>query len=50
MAGWRTWAGRRYRALLDEIRIREERLRALAQGSDDVVFVKDLDGRRNNFV
>jgi len=41
----RTWAGRRYRLLLGEIQVREERLRALAVGSDDVVFIKDLEGR-----
>lgn len=45
IAAQRTWAGRRYRLLLEELRDREERLRALALGSDDVVFIKDPEGR-----
>jgi PAS domain S-box-containing protein len=45
VAAQRTWAGRRYRLLLEELRDREERLRALALGSDDVVFIKDAEGR-----
>ncbi len=45
VAAWRTWAGRRYRRLLEEIRDREERLQALARGSEDAVFLKDLEGR-----
>ncbi len=45
VAAWRTWAGRRYRLLLEGIRDREERLRALALGTEDVVFVKDTQGR-----
>ncbi len=45
VAAWRTWAGNRYRRLLHEIRDREERLQALARGSEDAVFLKDLEGR-----
>ncbi|MBE0618140.1 MAG: PAS domain-containing protein, partial [Proteobacteria bacterium] len=41
----RTWAGRHYRRLLGQVRDREERLRALAEGSDDVIFIKDPGGR-----
>ncbi len=44
-AAWRGWAGRRYRILLENIRDREERLRALAYGSDDVIFIKDTERR-----
>ncbi|GAB4257947.1 PAS domain-containing protein [Deferrisoma sp.] len=42
---WRTGSARRYRALLEEVRSSEERLRALAEGSDDPVFLKDTQGR-----
>ncbi len=45
LAAWRAWAVRRYRLLLESLRDREESLQALATGSEDVVFVKDLDGR-----
>ena len=45
VAAWRTWAGVRYRRLLGEIRERGEQLQALAQGSEDVVFLKDRQGR-----
>ncbi|GAB4270924.1 MAG: hypothetical protein Kow0092_25450 [Deferrisomatales bacterium] len=45
VAVWRTWAGRHHRRLVEELREREERLRALAQGSEDVVYIQDLQGR-----
>ncbi|HSH69048.1 MAG TPA: PAS domain-containing protein, partial [Deferrisomatales bacterium] len=45
IAAQRWWSGLRYRLLLEGVRDREERLRALAQGSEDVVFLKGTDGR-----
>jgi len=45
VAVWRWWSMRQYRLLLEGVRDREERLRALAHGSDDVVFLKGIDGR-----
>ncbi|MHB8765611.1 MAG: GAF domain-containing protein, partial [Deferrisomatales bacterium] len=42
--GWRIAAGRRSRLALEDLRVREERLRALAFGSQDVVFIKDAEG------
>ncbi len=45
VAAWRTWTGIRYRRLLEEVRERGEQLQALAQGSGDVIFLKDRAGR-----
>ncbi len=45
VAAWRTWTGIRYRRLLEEVRERGEQLQALAQGSGDVIFLKDRGGR-----
>ncbi len=44
VAAWRSWSSRRYRLLLEGLRDREERLRALAEGTEDLVFVKDAGG------
>ncbi|MBI5015536.1 MAG: PAS domain-containing protein [Deltaproteobacteria bacterium] len=45
VALWRAGSARRYRTLLEGLKDREARLRALAFGTDDLVFVKDRAGR-----
>ncbi|WP_025324234.1 GAF domain-containing protein [Deferrisoma camini] len=45
LGAWWAWAGRRHRHLLEEVRTSEERLQALARGSEDAVFLKDTEGR-----
>ncbi|GEM_PF-1886550 len=45
LGAWWAWAGRRHRQLLEEVRTSEERLQALARGSEDAVFLKDTEGR-----